>query len=130
MRSNCHLEAWRRYRRGEAVGFCFLPTKYSRLAAIVAHPLAAPLRWLGAALQWTCWPLTHLGEMLRSGHWYHVHWIDHAGIAWEFVPDARKRERYAPPLVFHGTVRRVTDAGVSEPRAHLPDHRDCRRVGR
>ena len=89
------------------MGFCFLPTKYSRLAAVVTHPLAFPLRWLGAALQWTCWPLTHAGEMLRSGHWYHVLWLDKEGRRWEFVPDAPKKARFAPPLIFTGKVRRI-----------------------
>lgn len=107
MRSNCHLEAWRRYRRGEAVGFCFLPTRWSRAAAIVRHPAAWPIRAFGALLQWTCWPLTHVGEFLRSGHWYHVYWIDAHGTRWEFVPDGSKRARWAPPLIFRGTVRRV-----------------------
>jgi hypothetical protein len=109
VRSNCHLEAWRRYRRGEAAGFCFLPTRWSRLSRVLAHPLALPVRLLGAVLQWTCWPLTHVGEFLRSGHWYHVHWIDHEGRRWEFVPDAHRRARWAPPLVFRGRVRRVDD---------------------
>jgi hypothetical protein len=101
------LEAWRRYRSGQAVGFCFLPTRWSRAQRVVAHPLMAPVRWIGIALQWTCWPLTHLGEFLRTGHWYHVIWRDAEGRHWEFVPDEPKHARYAPPLIFHGTVRRA-----------------------
>jgi hypothetical protein len=114
MRSNCHLEAWKRYRRGEAVGFCFLPTQYSTTAALTRHPLWCPLKIVGIALQWASWPLTHLGEFLRTGHWYHVHWIDRDGVAWEFVmvgPDGADARTHTamPPLLFRGRVRRVGD---------------------
>lgn len=115
MRSNCHLEAWRRYRRGEAVALIFRPTRFARLESAAAHPLWWPLKLVGIALQWTCWPLTHLGEWLRSGRWYHVQWIDKHGDQWEFVMtdgdgtvDARTRA-LAPPLIFRGVVRRVGD---------------------
>lgn len=108
MRSNCHLEAWRRYRRGEAVGFCFLPTRYAKLERVAAHPLWWPIKVVGIALQWTCWPLTHVGEFLRSGRWYHVRWIERDGTVWEFTsPD--KVTRLAPPLLFRGIVRQVDE---------------------
>lgn len=109
MRSNCHVEAWRAYRRGEAAALCLHPTRYSRLAALVQHPLAWPVRLLGAAMQWLGWPLVQLGHTLRDGRWLHVSWIDAQGRAWEFVPHAPKRPRCAPPLVFAGHVRRVAD---------------------
>jgi hypothetical protein len=109
VRSNCHLEAWRAYRAGEAAALIFRPTQYSRAARIVGHPLMLPVRLVGWALQWLCWPLTHVGEFLRSGHWYHVHWIDREGRRWEFVPLVGKRARFAPPLVFRGEVREVDD---------------------
>jgi hypothetical protein len=120
-RSNCHLEAWRRYRSGEAVGFCFLPTKWSRAARVVMLPICLPVRLVGMALQWLCWPLTHLGEFLRSGHWYHVIWIDRTGRRWEFVPDAAKRMRFAPPLVFRGRVQEVSSGRTGNRGCH-PDH--------
>jgi hypothetical protein len=114
-RSNCHLEAWRKYRAGEAVGFCFHPTRFARLELVAQHWAWLPLRVLGAMLQWVCWPLTHLGELLRSGRWYHVTWVDREGQHWEFVMtddqgeyDERTRA-FAPPLVFRGAVRRVGD---------------------
>jgi hypothetical protein len=106
-RSNCHLEAWRALRRGEAAHICLRPTKYSRLERVVRNPLMTPVRWLGMALQWVAWPLTHVGEVLRTGHWYHVLWVDKRGNAWEFVPHGPKRLRLAPPLVFVGHVRRA-----------------------
>ena len=77
------------------------------MQAVICHPLMLPVRLVGAALQWACWPLTHLGEFLRSGHWYHVYWIDQAGRRWEFVPDDSKRTRWAPPLVFSGRIKRA-----------------------
>lgn len=115
MRSNCHLQAWREYRAGRAAGFCFLPTRFARLEEVARHPLWFPIKALGIALQWTCWPLTHLGELLRSGRWYHVRWFDHDGRHWEFVMTDKNGEQdtrtkaFAPPLLFTGRVREVSD---------------------
>lgn len=114
-RSNCHLEAWRRYRRGEAAGFCLRPTHFSKAEKFVKHPLSLPIRLLGMLLQWTCWPLTHVGEMLRTGRWYHVTWFDHQGRRWEYVMtddagefDDRTRAWF-PPLIFRGKVQPVSE---------------------
>lgn len=77
------------------------------------HPLAWPIRVLGAVLQWSCWPLTHLGELLRSGRWYHVYWVDKSGRRWEFVMTDERGEydarthAFAPPLLFRGIIREV-----------------------
>ena len=110
MRSNCHLEAWRAYRRGEAAALTFRPTEYSRAASVAAHPLWWPLRLLGTALQWLAWPAAQVGEWLRTGRWWHVRWHTEDGRCREFVmlrdgqADSTTRH-WAPPLLFVGEVR-------------------------
>ena len=39
MRSNCHWEAWKAWRRGEAIGICLHATQYAKLANVMRHPL-------------------------------------------------------------------------------------------
>lgn len=73
----------------------------------MSYPLLFPLRLLGAIFQWIAWPLTHVGELLRTGHWYHVSWTDRRGNHWEFVPNVSKRLRFAPPLIFSGRIQRA-----------------------
>ena len=107
-RSNCHLTAWRHYRQGNAVRFCFKPTLWSRSEKIIKHPLALPIRLLGIALQWICWPLTHIGEYLRSGRWYHVTWMDKEGRHWEFVR-TNKHPHFLPPIIFKGTIKQIEE---------------------
>jgi hypothetical protein len=69
------------------------------------------VRLVGAALQWIAWPLVQVGHTLRDGQWLHVTWTDEGGRHWEFVPDEARHQRYAPPLVFHGRVRRADRTG-------------------
>jgi hypothetical protein len=75
----------------------------------MAHPAMLPVRAIGTVLQWICWPLTHIGEYLRTGRWYHLHWIDHGGVHWEFVPDGEnaKHPFWIPPLLFRGKAQQV-----------------------
>jgi hypothetical protein len=114
VRSNCHLEAWRAYRAGEATVLIFRPTEYSRAAVLAAHPLWWPLRWLGTALQWLAWPAVQLGEWLRTGRWWHVQWRAADGRTWEYQllrdgePDTQTRH-WTPPVWYAGQVQEVSD---------------------
>lgn len=112
MRSNCHLEAWRAWRRGEATALIFRPTQYSRLLPLVRHWAWWPLRVLGAAMQWIGHPLMQAGSTLRDGRWWHVQWLDHERATWEWsmVKDDRVdtvSRHWSPPLSFHGEIRRA-----------------------
>lgn len=110
-RSNCHLRAWEKFRAGEASFMCIRFTAYSRVPRnVVRHPAwRYMLGMLGTLVQWVAWPLTHIGEILRTGRWYHATWIVvKGGGHWEYVPaDSEKRARFIPPILFRGVERPV-----------------------
>lgn len=109
--SNCHLRAWEKFRSGEAAFMCVRFTAYSRApSSVVSHwAWRYSLGLVGTLVQWLAWPLTHVGEMLRTGRWYHATWIvvkDNQH--WEYVPDGvAKRARIFPPVLFRGVERLV-----------------------
>jgi len=112
VRSNCHIQAWRAHRRGEAAALIFRPTEYSRLLPIVRHWAWSPLRLLGAAMQWLGHPLMQFGSTLRDGRWWHVQWQAHDGalMEWSMLKDGTVdtvSRHWAPPLSFNGTIRRA-----------------------
>lgn len=108
-RSNCHLAAWERFRAGEAVFMCVRFTSYSKVPQrVIEHWLwRYTLGVAGATIQWIAWPLTHLGEILRTGRWYHATWVAVSGEHLEYVPRETKKRRWFPPLLFFGVERRV-----------------------
>jgi len=107
-RSNCHLKAWERFRADEAEWMCIRFTEYSRVSWTQSW-WWSPMRILGIAIQWVTWPLTHFGEMLRSGRWYHASWIKWDAEHFEYVPHGPKITRMLPPILFHGFERKVGD---------------------
>lgn len=108
--SNCHIKAWQYLRQGKARYLCIRFTEYSRLAWIAQQWWWTPIRWTGIALQWCVWPLVHLGEMLRSGRWYHATWIVSPGRQhYEYVSHWPKRKQIVPPVLFAGREREVED---------------------
>ena len=112
--SNCHIEAWRLLRSGEARHMCIRMTEYAKLQSLTRHWAWTPLRLLGIAIQWISWPLTHLGEFLRTGRWYHATWIHDNAAHMEFVPGGEKRNRWFPPLLFRGAVRPLANANKKD----------------
>ena len=105
-RSNCHLRAWTKFRDEEAEWMCIRFTQYSRVSWTGAW-WWIPFRVLGVLIQWFSWPLTYLGEMLRTGRWYHASWIRWDSEHLEFVPVGVKIKRAFPPVLFHGLEKRV-----------------------
>lgn len=108
LRSNCALEAWRHFRAETAEHMCVRFSRRSRLQAFFSHPLMLPVQGVGVVMQWTCWAGVNIGEILRTGRWYHYSWIEN-GQHWEFVkwvdgPDTETH--FIPPLFFTGHVRK------------------------
>lgn len=106
---NCHMMAWREFRGGGARYMCIRFTEYSRLVELTAKWWWWPLRVLGVGVQWIAWPMTHVGELMRTGRWYHATWMLPEGAHMEYVPEGEKRKRYVPPILFHGYTRSVED---------------------
>ncbi len=104
--SNCHFEAWKQFRAEEAEYMCIRFTQFSKMNWMGAW-WWTPLRCLGSAIQWVAWPMTHVGELLRSGRWYHATWICWDSEHWEFIPLEHKQRRYVPPLIFKGLTEKV-----------------------
>jgi hypothetical protein len=61
------------------------------------------------SIQWFAWPLTHFGEMLRTGRWYHATWIRWDREHLEYVPVGKKVKRLFPPILFNGIEKHVDD---------------------
>lgn len=116
--SNCHLRAWEKFRSGDAAFLCVRFTVYSRVPRrLVEHwSWRYTLGLIGALVQWAAWPLTHVGEILRTGRWYHATWIvvkDNQHL--EYVPDGvAKRARFMPPILYRGVERPVPKPEESE----------------
>ena len=107
MKSNCHLKAWEKLRRDDAQYMCIKFTAFSSLHESSFRWWWKPIKGLGIALQWLIWPLAHIAEILRSGRWYHVTWLTHAGEHWEFTTINNKRMRGIPPIIFRGKEQQV-----------------------
>ncbi len=105
--SDCHVEAWANLRSGDAEYICLRFTTFSRLHPFTQTWWWTPMRVLGMLIQWCLWPLLHVGELIRTGRWYHATWITWDDQHCEFVPVKCKRSRWLPPLLFFGHVRDV-----------------------
>jgi hypothetical protein len=105
-RSNCHLRAWEHFRSQRAEFMCIRFTEYSKVTWTQKW-YWMPMRGLGMLIQWFAWPLTHLGEMLRTGRWYHATWIRWDREHLEFVPVNKKVIRWFPPILFHGMEKHI-----------------------
>ena len=109
-KSNCHIEAWQKLRAGRARFLCIRFTEHSKVHAVTSAWWWMPLRILGICLQWLAWPLTHVGEFLRTGRWYHATWIVSPGRQhYEYVPHEEKRKRVIPPVLLSGKEQEVGD---------------------
>ena len=107
-RSNCHLRAWEHFRSQEAEFMCVRFTKYSKVSW-TQEWWWSPIRAVGMSIQWFAWPLTHFGEMLRTGRWYHATWIRWDREHLEYVPVGKKVKRLFPPILFNGIEKHVDD---------------------
>lgn len=112
-KSNCHLTAWKKFREGTADSLTIRYTKYSRINKLVSRNkylllLLKPFILLGILIQWISWPLIHVGEILRTGRWYHVTWREGSKHK-EFISIEDKYSRWIPPIIFEGKEQEVPD---------------------
>jgi hypothetical protein len=110
-KSNCHLTAWSRFRAEIADSLSIQYTKNSKLHKYIntkpiIRSLLIPIKIIGIIIQWAAWILVQLGELLRTGRWYHVTWRE-KDIHKEFVPIEKKNPKWLPPIIFEGKVQEV-----------------------
>jgi len=117
-KSNCHLTAWSKFRSEVASSLSVQYTKNSRVYTYLnKYPkiklFLAPIIITGILLQWVAWTLVQLGEILRTGRWYHVTWRE-GDIHKEFVPLERASPKWLPPILFEGKEQEVQSGINSE----------------
>ncbi len=110
-KSNCHLTAWKKFRYEVADSLSIQYTKNSKLYNFFSTKpyivvLLAPVRALGILIQGLAWMLVQLGEILRTGRWYHVTWRE-GHLHKEFVPLEKPPKKWFPPLLFEGKEQEV-----------------------
>jgi len=110
-KSNCHLAAWGKFRSEIASSLSVEYTKSSCIYTYLnKYPKVklclAPIILIGILVQWVAWTLVQLGEILRTGRWYHVTWRE-GSIHKEFIPLTKRKPRWIPPILFEGKEREV-----------------------
>ena len=111
IKSNCHLRAWQKFRYEIADSMSIQYTKNSKLYNFfstrpIMVTLLAPIRSLGIIIQWLAWILVQIGEILRSGRWYHVTWKE-GTVHKEFVPLEKSTKKWFPSIFFEGKEQEV-----------------------
>ena len=106
--SNCHLTAWKKFRNEVASSLSVQYTKNSKVQEYFSKKpiILLPLRLLGIVVQWIAWPLVHVGELLRTGRWYHVTWREGV-VHKEFVPLSPRIKKWFPPILFKGKEQEI-----------------------
>jgi len=102
MRSNCHIRAWKHFVHGNAEWLAFRRTKFNKLSKHAQRWYWKPLMVIGIILQWGGSIITACGWWLRWGNWYHMIWILPNGEWWEYIPDAPKKIKVLPSIIFKG----------------------------
>lgn len=112
MYSNCHIEALRRFQRGETDTIVFTRTRYSLWERVAKTCLwRMTLYPLSVLIIYPLMLAVQVFVFLMSGCWIHVSWVDPVtGHRLEFVPAGEKKARWFVPPLFKGHVR---DAGTA-----------------
>ena len=110
-KSNCHLTAWSKFRLEVASSLSVQYSKNSKIHTFLKkYPkvklILMPIVVTGILLQWAAWTLVQLGEILRTGRWYHVTWRE-GDTHKEFVPLDKPVAKWFPPLLFEGKEQEV-----------------------